>query len=176
MTILEYTEFFIDWLYSPRVRDNISSIILVLIIGSLVLEFSKVKFSPWTWGFKKLGKVLNSDVRDELKVVNERLTKIEDRQDRAEHQEELKETLNARRRILRARNDLLNGHDLNIEYMRNLMTDIASYEDYCTKHSDVHDEWHFSNKECPEAIETLTEYNHELERRLRKEAKQKDQD
>lgn len=171
MTILDYIEFFVDWVMSPRVSGNLFAMLWVLVIGSGFLEFSKLKISPWTWVAKKVGKVLNAEVFEELKAVNKRLGDIEDRQDKFEHQTELNETLEARRRILRINSELLLGRDIDREYLHNVMHDIAAYEDYCKAHSDVRDPYFFSNEECPEAIRNIREYYTAFHKRLQEKAR-----
>lgn len=171
MTILELLELVVHITTDPKIKGSLSTILFLIFIGSVLLEFSKLKFSPWTWTFKRLGKIMNSEIYDQLETVNKRLTHIEKRQDDAEHQDKLEKAMSARRRILKANNDLIRGFELDREYMRNLMHDITEYEEYCDKHADPNDPWHFSNRECPEAIESLTKYNHELEVKLREKNK-----
>lgn len=48
---------------------------------SVILEIAPIKFNPWSWLLRGLGRMLNADLRDDLQQTNEELKVLANKMD-----------------------------------------------------------------------------------------------
>ena len=99
---------------------------IVFILLTLV-EITPIKINPWSWVGKKVGRMLNGEVLNEVNNLKQELT------DHKAKSEERHATL-CRAHILRFGDEVLHGIPHSKEAYDNILLDIDSYEEYCEKH------------------------------------------
>lgn len=92
-----------------------------------VVEFSKIKINPWTWLARHIGRAINGEVLDKMDTLNERVDKIEARQDE-------RDAKTARTHILRFGDEVRIGVRHSKESFDEVLADITAYETYCNAH------------------------------------------
>lgn len=112
----------------------------VLLIGGGVLasliQISPVKLNPWSWLFNLIRRGLGlSELSDVVKNLYARMDK--------------EEALNARRRILRFNDELLQDIKHSREMFDSVLDDVTTYEKYCQSNKD------FKNQKATLAIENV---------------------
>ncbi len=101
----------------------------ILLILMTLIEFTPIKFNPWSRIGRGIGRLINGEVIDKVDNLSQELT------DHKEKSEERHATL-CRAHILRFGDDLLHGIPHSKEGYDNILLDIDSYEKYCEKHPD----------------------------------------
>lgn len=101
----------------------------VLLILMTLIQITPIKFNPWSWLGRCIGRAINGEV----------LTKVDDLSNElADHKaksEERHATL-CRAHILRFGDEVLHGIPHSKEGYDSILLDIDSYEEYCDKHPD----------------------------------------
>jgi hypothetical protein len=115
-------------------------IALTAFLGSIGIEVSKVKFSPWSWLGKKVGKLINGDVITELDGVKKDIGEIKEQNAQQNAQRDLDRALDARRRILRFADEIRRGDRHSHEHFDNILEDISNYVKYCDEHPNFQNE------------------------------------
>ena len=98
-----------------------------LIILMTLIQITPIKFNPWSWLGRHIGRMLNGEVLDEVKDL---------KQDLADHKDKSEErhaTL-CRAHILKFGDEVRHGIPHSKEGYDNILLDIDSYEEYCEKH------------------------------------------
>lgn len=98
-----------------------------LIILMTLIQITPIKFNPWSWLGRHIGRMLNGEVLDEVKDL---------KQDLADHKaksEERHATL-CRAHILKFGDEVRHGIPHSKEGYDSILLDIDSYEEYCDKH------------------------------------------
>lgn len=119
----------IEWIQANPFLDFI-----ILIAIPSIFEVSKIEINPWTWLGKKIGKVINGEVIDELKKTNKRLDQVEESQQKTEEQRLIDKANSVRTRIIRGADEIRMGTKHSKEYFDNLLEDITYYQNYCHEH------------------------------------------
>ena len=99
---------------------------LLAVLLTLV-EIAPIKINPWSALAKAIGRAINADVLQELKVVKDDLAdhiRMDDERNADEH----------RARILRFNNELLRDIPHTKEEFLDVLADIDFYESYCRDH------------------------------------------
>lgn len=99
---------------------------LLAVLLTLV-EIAPIKINPWSALAKAIGRAINADVLQELKVVKDDLAdhiRMDDERNADEH----------RARILRFNNELLRDIPHTKEEFIDVLADIDFYESYCLDH------------------------------------------
>ena len=99
----------------------------VLIVLLTLIQITPIKINPWNWIGKKIGRMLNGEVLDEVSSLKKELT------DHKDKSEERHATL-CRAHILRFGDEVLHGTPHSKEAYDSILLDIDSYERYCTNH------------------------------------------
>lgn len=107
---------------------------LTAFLGSIGIEVSKVKFSPWSWLGKKIGKIVNGDVIAELDSVKKEIGEIKEQNNQQDEERLRDKALDARRRILRFADEIRRGDRHSQEHFDNVLDDIGYYTKYCEDH------------------------------------------
>jgi hypothetical protein len=92
-----------------------------------VVQITPIKFNPWSWLGKCIGRAINGEV---LANVVELKAELEDHKARSE---ERHATL-CRSHIMRFGDEVLHGIPHSKEGYDSILLDIDSYEEYCDKH------------------------------------------
>ena len=98
-----------------------------LLILMTLIQITPIKFNPWSWLGKCIGRVINGEVLEKVDNLSKELT------DHKEKSEERHATL-CRAHILRFGDEVLHGIPHSKEGYDNILLDIDSYEEYCEKH------------------------------------------
>lgn len=133
-------------------KGSVSPWIALLLVLSLLIEITPIKFNPWSWFAKKIGKAFNGEVmkeignlkkdmgeeigtiKTEMTGVNQQVKDI--KKDVADIREEAKEreATNRRARILDFGDEILHEVDYSKEHWDSVLMDISAYEHYCDDH------------------------------------------
>lgn len=119
--------------YIKEISSNPTTYILAASVAT-IFEVSKIKISPWTWLFSKLGKAINGELLKEIdnlkKEINEVKQKVIDLNNVCD---ERNATLN-RTHILHFNDEILHQKDHTKEHFDQILEDIDDYDDYCKEH------------------------------------------
>ena len=99
---------------------------MLLILMTLV-QITPIKFNPWSWIARSIGRAINSEVINKVDNLSNELA------DHKEKSEERHATL-CRAHILRFGDEVLHGIPHSKEGYDNILLDIDSYEEYCDNH------------------------------------------
>lgn len=125
--------------------------VIGIVIGTGLIEISPLKINPWTWICKPLRKALMEPIMDELKIVNDKVDKVQS--DLDDHVRVSKEDRiqASRNRILRFNDEIIAGQEHTKEHFDDMLIVIDEYQDYCHNHPK------FPNSRCLLAIENIQE-------------------
>lgn len=101
----------------------------VLLVLMTIVQISPIKFNPWSYIGRGIGRLINGEVLAEVGNVRAELT------DHKIKSEERHATL-CRSHILRFGDEVRHGIPHSKEGYDNILLDIDSYEEYCDKHPD----------------------------------------
>lgn len=99
----------------------------VLLILMTLIQVTPIKFNPWSWIGRYIGRAINGEVLSKVDNLSKELA------DHKEKSEERHATL-CRAHILRFGDEVLHGIPHSKEGYDNILLDIDSYEEYCDKH------------------------------------------
>lgn len=152
MTVAELCSVIGDALKS----DYVSTGVVVLLVSSLLLEFSQTKIRPWSWIIKKFGKIANAEVEQRLGVIESDIKALKDRNDKQDEKNAERDAIAARREILKFSDELRIGVVLHSkESFEQVLQDIDNYDRYCREHPD------FKNSRTLSATKKImSEYEH----------------
>ena len=94
-----------------------------------VLERLPTAISPWTKLFNFIGKALNGEVLT-------RLEELEKKVETLQYEEEERNVINCRNRIVRFGDELLHSIDHSKDHFDQILIDVDTYETYCDHHPD----------------------------------------
>ena len=134
---------FKDWFLALQVKDIISLVAWVVGGLSILIEFNKkIPLHPLSHIVKWMGSILNretleklseiaeksSQTKEEVKEINERLTRFEeDTND--------KRAVDRRNQIINFSEDLRLGHIFSVKQFETIMCTVSRYYDHCEKHN-----------------------------------------
>lgn len=132
-----------DWFLALQVKDIISLVAWVVGGLSILIEFNKkIPLHPLSHIVKWMGSILNretleklneiveksSQTKEEVKEINERLTRFEeDTND--------KRAVDMRNQIINFSEDLRLGHIFSVKQFETIMCTVSRYYDHCEKHN-----------------------------------------
>lgn len=128
-------------------QNTLINLIIWLFVGSGIIEFSPIKINPWSYVGNKIIKALNGEVIAKIQGLEEKVGKIQNNldEDRA---------INARVRILRFNDEILQSVRHTKESFDQCLSDIDNYENYCEIHKS------FKNNRTVMAVTNIKEtYN-----------------
>ena len=115
--------------------------ISLLIVMSLLVEITPIKFNPLSWIAKKIGKAFNGDVMNEIGNLKTEMGNVKKevtdiKKDVSDIREEAKEreATNRRTRILEFGDGILHETPYSKEHWDSILMDCSSYENYCDDH------------------------------------------
>jgi hypothetical protein len=113
----------------------------VVIILLTLIEITPIKFNPWSWFAKKIGKAFNGEVMKEIGGLKKEMGKVNQevkyiKKDVSDIREEAKEreATNRRSRILEFGDEILHDVDYSKEHWDSILMDCSEYENYCDEH------------------------------------------
>ena len=135
---------------------NLGNLSFIVIMVLSLVEISPIKINPWSVLIKWIAKLLGIvDLKTEIVQVRNRMDELEKKIDNMkiseEENEQLKEALAARRRILRFNDELLLKIKHSKEMFNDILKDITDYDNYCRTHPD------FKNKRAAFAEENVAQ-------------------
>lgn len=105
-----------------------------LVLFLSLIEISPLKINPWGKLFGAFGRAINkemlkelSDLKTEVKKVDERVSKMDERIDE-------NNVIQCRSRILIFGDEVSHGQNHSREHFRQVLSDITSYNSYCHEH------------------------------------------
>lgn len=116
------------------IDDNSGILVIVVAILLSLIEITPIKLNPLSWIGKKIGRLFNGELMDEMSNVKQEVKSI--KQDVSDIREEAKEreATNRRARILEFGDGILHGVDYSKEHWDSALMDISAYEHYCDDH------------------------------------------
>lgn len=120
---------------------------VVLLAALTIVQISPIKINPWSWLWKQLGKLLsrwgraigkalNGEVMAELTDIKNRLTELEQHDQRQDADRGEDKALDARRRILQFADEIRRRVRHSEEHFNNAFEDIDYYKTYCHDHAE----------------------------------------
>lgn len=116
------------------IGDNSGVLAIIVAILLSLIEITPIKFNPLSWFGKKMGRLFNRELMDEMKNVKTEIKGIKN--DVADIREEAKEreATNRRTRILEFGDEILHEVDYSKEHWDSILMDVSEYENYCDDH------------------------------------------
>ena len=155
-----------EFLEAAGLGEVVSHLGIVLLAIMSILEVTPIKINPWRWLWKKIGnffgrmgraigKALNGEVMAELTDIKDRLTELEQHDQRQDKDRGEDKALDARRRILQFADEIRRKVRHSEEHFNNAFEDIDYYKTYCHDHAD------FENDKARISIKIIEEtYDH----------------
>ena len=120
----------------------------VVFVVLTLIEITPIKFNPWSWFGKIIGKAFTGEVMKEMGTLKQDMgslrtdigglkQEVKDiKKDVADIREEAKEreATNRRTRILEFGDEILHDVDYSKEHWDSVLMDISAYENYCDDH------------------------------------------
>ena len=97
-----------------------------LILCTMV-QISPIRFNPWRWIAKRLGRAINGEVIEKVDNLEKEVTSL------ANICEE-REATTCRTRIIRFGDEMYHSQKHSKEHFDQILADIKTYEDYCGTH------------------------------------------
>jgi hypothetical protein len=144
-----------------KIINDHSGILAIIAAAILSLvEIAPIKFNPWSWLGKKIGRMFNGELITEMNNLKNKVgqdmgtlnTEIKSiKKDVADIREEAKEreATNRRARILEFGDEILHEVDYSKEHWDSILMDISAYENYCDDHP------HYMNNVARATIEHI---------------------
>lgn len=101
----------------------------VLLILMTLIQITPIKFNPWSWIGRRVGRLLNGEVIDKVDNLTKELD--EHKKNSAE-----RDATQCRSRILRFGDEILHGVLHSHEHYLQILLDVDAYEEYCDAHPD----------------------------------------
>lgn len=100
-----------------------------LLILMTIIQIAPIKFNPWSFLAKKIGRAINGEVIEKVDNLGKELA------DHKAKSAEREATL-SRTHILRFGDEILHDIPHSKEHYQQILIDIDAYEEYCNKHPD----------------------------------------
>ena len=101
----------------------------VLVLVMTLVQIAPIKFNPWSWLLKAIGRLLNAELLEEVNTV-----KNDVKHNKRDSDEQW--VLLRRSHILRFGDELRRGISHSKEHFDQILLDISKYENYCNSHPD----------------------------------------
>lgn len=101
----------------------------VLVLLMTLIQIAPIKFNPWSWLLKAIGRLLNAELLEEVNTV-----KNDVKHNKLDSDEQW--VLLRRSHILRFGDELRRGISHSKEHFDQILLDISKYESYCKSHPD----------------------------------------
>ncbi len=144
---------------------NLGNLSFIVIMVLSLVEISPIKINPWSMLIRWFARLLGiSDLKTEIVQLRDRMDELEKKIDSMkisnDENNQLKEALAARRRILRFNDELLQKVKHSKEMFDDILSDISDYDRYCRTHPDfVNQKAVFSEQNIGKAYKKCMEEN-----------------
>ena len=141
------------------ILNYIWQIVGLIVGGTFVIQVAPIKLNPWGWFLKRLGKTVNEELNKNIEALSLKVAELENKVDTLEFEEEKKEAIQNRRRILRFADECRREDKHSLEHFNEVLDgDIKNYRNYCKDHPK------FENDKCVMSIAFIeAAYKHCLE-------------
>lgn len=158
------------------------TVVIVFLLSCV--EVSKIKINPISTVLAFIGKKCNADLYERMDAFEERQTELSDRfegvkgvmQDRFQeidiamdtrfselndkvngliNRRDFDEAMTSRYRLIRAADEILEGHKISDDHLQQLGEDIEIYNTYCLSHPD------YKNHKGKKSMQIVTDYENE---------------
>ena len=102
-------------------------IIIIILVAMSLIQFTPIKFNPWSWLFSTIGKALNKDLIDDIADLKKNVESLEYRFNE-------KSAIDCRARIIRFGDEVSHGVSHSRDNFQMIMHDITQYNQYCIEH------------------------------------------
>ena len=121
----------------------------IVLVASLIFEKVSTKVKPWSLLLGWLGERLNQPIAQRLDSLEVSVAQIRQRNDTQDEEEGKYRAKQARRRIIIAADEIVNGIEHSSEWFKDVLYDVSDYNRYCTDHPK------FQNHEAVLSIEIV---------------------
>ena len=104
-----------------------------VVLATIIQTLSK-RYKPWTWLASQFGKAANKEMLDKLSNFEEKVNKLEKRDNEQDAKQEEEKAKAARRRILRCSDEIRYKQRHSEEFFNDVLDDITFYTQYCDTH------------------------------------------
>ena len=111
------------------ITDHVFDALLWIFVGSGIIQFSPLKFNPWTYIAQRIAVILNKDVIDKVDKIEKDVTKLREEMS-------ITHATDIRIRILNFNEELRLDHNPSKDSFNQILEDIDNYEAYCSAHPD----------------------------------------
>lgn len=94
-----------------------------------IIQIFPIKLDPWSWLFRKIGKIMNEEIDTKVNSLEKGLTKLQISCDERAMND-------CRTRILRFNDEILHKQRHTKEHFDQILVDISNYEMYCDEHKE----------------------------------------
>lgn len=94
-----------------------------------IIQIFPIKLDPWSWLFRKIGKIMNEEINTKVNSLEKGLKKLQISCDERAMND-------CRTRILRFNDEILHKQRHTKEHFDQILVDISNYEMYCSEHKD----------------------------------------
>jgi predicted metal-dependent hydrolase len=105
-----------------------------LLVLLILIQISPIKINPWSALAKAIGQAVNADVLKRVDDFEKKLDDMSRQLDTMRTEEEERNAVECRIRILRFGDEILHEKKHSKEHFDQIMQDITSYEHYCDAH------------------------------------------
>ena len=107
--------------------EAITAALLATIAGTTMVQIAPIKWNPWSWVAKAIGRAINAEVIQKVDKLEKDLLKMKNYSE--EHAAK-----SCRIRILRFGDEILHGKHHSKEHFDQILLDITEYDNYCKDH------------------------------------------
>ena len=101
-----------------------------------LVQITPIKLNPWSWLGRKIGRMLNGEVLDQMDKLNTKVDNVDKELSDHKAKSAEREATQCRSRILRFGDEILHGVLHSHEHYLQILLDIDEYEEYCDAHPD----------------------------------------
>lgn len=101
-----------------------------------LVQIAPLKINPWTYLARKIGRMINGEVLEEVSKLDSKICAVDERVDALSYREDKKDAKLCRARILRFGDEILHGMNHSKDHFDQILLDITEYSQYCESHPD----------------------------------------
>ena len=148
-----------DVIMNATIGQIIGGICGIIAALSVFIEITPIKINPVSDLLDWMGRRINHGLSIRIKELDEKVDKIAERQDKIEKEDEERDIINCRVRILRFSDEIRRNMPQSYEGYEQVFADMDKYENYCKGHEN------FKNHKTAAAEKLIrTTYEVHLER------------
>ena len=110
--------------------------LLFLILASGIIEITPIKFNPWSWIIKKIGKIANGELVSRIDDVDKKVESVSEKLEKHIKFDNEQSAVSSRYRILRFADEIQRGTNHSQEHYKQIFKDIKYYVSFCKDNPD----------------------------------------